>query len=161
MWTPGAVFVLFSLWFLAANDSLSAGRKLLLGGFGVLPAALLYGALGMMAVSGWSSTQRIRVHGDLIRKQYPLGPFESFSLPVWTRLGDIARCSVQVEPHFKDERGPDNRPAFRDRLVVVGKGRKLLTFGPTLTVAEAERIAETLNSYFAEKVSGQFEGPQD
>lgn len=153
MWTPGAALVAFGVWMLASNQSIEPGRKVLVVGLGLLPAAVLYGALGLMSVSGWSRTQRLRIRDGIARKQYPLGRIESFSLPVWTPLTDPSACCVRVEPHRKDSERPFNRPAFRDRLTLVSRGRKLLSFGPTLTVSEAELVADALNAYFSE-VSG-------
>lgn len=152
MWMPGAVFLAAAVWFLVTAENLPGSRAVMLFALGVVPATLLYGCLAVMAVSGWASTQRIRIRDGIIRKQYPMGPFESFSLPVWTPLDDLHLYSAAVEPHHRDEEAEDNRPAFHDRVSVMRRGRKVLTFGPGLTAEEGKRIAVALNDFFCRSV---------
>ena len=152
MWMPGAVFLTAAVWFLVTAEGLSASRAVMLFALGVVPATLLYGCLAVMAVSGWASKQRVRIRDGVIRKQYPMGPFESFSLPVWAPLDDLALYSAVVEHHYRDGRSQQNRPGFHDRVSVMRRGHKVLTLGPGLTAEEGERIAAALNAFFDRSV---------
>lgn len=147
MWLPLLALMAVVTWLFNGEVSLPT-RSLAIALVGLVPAGVLYFVVAMLSRPGWAPVQRIRIRRGVLHKQCPFGRIDSLALPVRLDLARYRTCEAVVETVKADEKKLGFRPPLRNRVRIDCDLQRMLWLGPSLTIQEAQAVADHLNEYF-------------